>query len=92
MLRQNQNNTLLFIITYNASYTFLTIYIREIIPPEKNIVLLNVRAYVKTMRKRNTQLANMADIYANPYLTIIEANGWDAGHGLRGIQGVIRPR
>jgi hypothetical protein len=44
------------------------------------------------MKKRNTQLANMADIYANVYLTIIAANDWDAGHGLRGIQGVIEPR
>jgi Heterokaryon incompatibility protein (HET) len=41
---------------------------------------------------KHMQLANMADIYANAYLTIIAANGWDAEHGLRGIQDVTEPR
>jgi hypothetical protein len=34
----------------------------------------------------------MAGIYANAYVTIITANGWNANHGLRGIQGVTEPR
>jgi hypothetical protein len=38
------------------------------------------------------QLQNMASIYASAYVTIIAANGWDANHGLRGIEGVTDPR
>lgn len=34
----------------------------------------------------------MAGIYANAYVTLIAGNGWDANHGLRGIQGVTEPR
>jgi hypothetical protein len=34
----------------------------------------------------------MAGIYANAYVTIIARNGWDADHGLRGVQGVTEPR
>lgn len=41
---------------------------------------------------KHSQLHLMGDIYSNAYLTIIAANGWDADHGLRGIEGVTLPR
>lgn len=41
---------------------------------------------------KHSQLHLMGDIYTNAYLTIIDASGWDANHGLRGIQGVTEPR
>jgi len=41
---------------------------------------------------KHTQISQMADIYANAYVTIVAANGWDANHGLRGIRGVTGPR
>jgi hypothetical protein len=41
---------------------------------------------------KHDQIQGMAGIYANGYVTIIAGNGWDAGHGLRGIPGVTEPR
>lgn len=41
---------------------------------------------------KHDQIQAMAGIYANAYVTIIAGNGWDANHGLRGIQGVTEPR
>jgi hypothetical protein len=41
---------------------------------------------------KHDQIQAMAGIYANSYVTIIAGNGWDANHGLRGIQGVTEPR
>jgi hypothetical protein len=41
---------------------------------------------------KHDQIQAMAGIYANAYVTIIAGNGWDADHGLRGIQGVTEPR
>jgi Heterokaryon incompatibility protein (HET) len=41
---------------------------------------------------KHDQIQAMAGIYANAYVTIIAGNGWDADHGLRGIQGVTSPR
>lgn len=41
---------------------------------------------------KHGQISIMGDIYANAYVTIIAANGWDADHGLRGIEGVTDPR
>jgi Heterokaryon incompatibility protein (HET) len=41
---------------------------------------------------KHDQIHAMAGIYAGAYVTIIAANGWDADHGLRGIQGVTSPR
>ncbi|KAF1990198.1 hypothetical protein K402DRAFT_401651 [Aulographum hederae CBS 113979] len=38
------------------------------------------------------ELQNMAAIYAQAYVTIVAANGWDANHGLRGILRVTEPR
>jgi hypothetical protein len=44
------------------------------------------------LESKHTQIQAMAGIYANAYFTIIAASGWDADHGLRGIQGVTEPR
>ncbi|EPE29417.1 hypothetical protein GLAREA_00577 [Glarea lozoyensis ATCC 20868] len=44
------------------------------------------------VESKHTQIQAMAGIYANAYLTIVAASGWDADHGLRGIQGVTEPR
>ncbi|KAM0813452.1 putative Heterokaryon incompatibility protein-domain-containing protein [Seiridium cardinale] len=41
---------------------------------------------------KQKQIHAMAWIYANAYVTIIAADGWDADHGLRGIQGVTESR
>ena len=41
---------------------------------------------------KHAQIQAMAGIYANAYVTVIAGNGWDANHGLRGIQGVTEPR
>jgi hypothetical protein len=41
---------------------------------------------------KHVQLNEMASIYANAYVTVIAANGWDANHGLRGIKGVTEYR
>jgi len=41
---------------------------------------------------KHDQIQAMAGIYANAYVTIIAGNGWDANHGLRGIQGVTEQR
>lgn len=41
---------------------------------------------------KRKQIHAMAWIYANAYVTIIAADGWDADHGLRGIRGVTAPR
>jgi Heterokaryon incompatibility protein (HET) len=41
---------------------------------------------------KHDQIQAMAGIYANAYMTIIAGNGWDADHGLRGIQGVTSPQ
>jgi Heterokaryon incompatibility protein (HET) len=41
---------------------------------------------------KHNQNRAMAGVYANAYVTIIAGNGWDANHGLRGIQGVTEPR
>ncbi|GAB1319893.1 hypothetical protein MFIFM68171_10103 [Madurella fahalii] len=41
---------------------------------------------------KRKQIHAMAWIYANAYVTIIAADGWDADHGLRGIRGVTEPR
>jgi hypothetical protein len=41
---------------------------------------------------KGSQIQAMAGIYAKAYVTIIAGNGWDANHGLRGIQGVTEPR
>jgi hypothetical protein len=41
---------------------------------------------------KHDQIQAMSGIYANAYVTIIAGNGWDANHGLRGIQGVTEPR
>ncbi|KAK6075904.1 heterokaryon incompatibility protein [Seiridium cupressi] len=41
---------------------------------------------------KQKQIHAMAWIYANAYVTIIAADGWDAEHGLRGIQGVTESR
>lgn len=41
---------------------------------------------------KHNQIEAMAGVYANAYVTIIAGNGWDADHGLRGIQGVTLPR
>lgn len=41
---------------------------------------------------KHSQLNEMASIYANAYVTLIAANGWDANHGFRGIKGVTEPR
>ena len=38
------------------------------------------------------QIDAMGDIYNNAVFTIIAANGWDANHGLRGIEGLTPPR
>jgi hypothetical protein len=38
------------------------------------------------------QIDTMGDIYNNAIFTIIAANGWDADHGLRGIEGLTAPR
>ncbi|KAK0624124.1 heterokaryon incompatibility protein-domain-containing protein [Immersiella caudata] len=38
------------------------------------------------------QIGLMGDIYNNAILAIIAANGWDANHGLRGIEGLTPPR
>jgi hypothetical protein len=44
------------------------------------------------VESKHTQLEEMASIYANAYVTLIAANGWDANHGLRGIKGVTESR
>jgi hypothetical protein len=44
------------------------------------------------VESKHAQLNEMASIYANAYVTIIAANGWDANHGLRGIKGVTETR
>ncbi|KAK6860510.1 hypothetical protein PG995_004146 [Apiospora arundinis] len=41
---------------------------------------------------KHAQLESMADIYGNAYLTIVAASEWDANHGLRGIEGITKPR
>jgi Heterokaryon incompatibility protein (HET) len=41
---------------------------------------------------KHDQIQAMSGIYANAYVTIIAGNGWDANHGLGGIQGVTEPR
>ena len=41
---------------------------------------------------KHTQLQEMGAIYAQAYVTIVAANGWDANHGLRGIRNVTEPR
>lgn len=41
---------------------------------------------------KHRQIQAMAGVYANAYVTIIAGNGWDADHGLRGIQGVTSAR
>ncbi|KAH8196147.1 hypothetical protein TruAng_009682 [Truncatella angustata] len=41
---------------------------------------------------KQKQIHAMAWIYANAYVTIIAADGWDAEHGLRGIRGVTESR
>ncbi|KAK8104711.1 uncharacterized protein PG998_011744 [Apiospora kogelbergensis] len=41
---------------------------------------------------KHAQLGFMADIYGNAYLTIVAASEWDANHGLRGIEGLTKPR
>lgn len=41
---------------------------------------------------KHDQIQAMAGIFANAYVTLIAGNGWDANHGLRGIQGVTEPR
>jgi len=41
---------------------------------------------------KHDQIQAMAGIYANAYVTIIAGNGWDANHGLHGVQGVTEPR
>lgn len=41
---------------------------------------------------KHDQIQAMSGIYAHAYVTIIAGNGWDANHGLRGIQGVTEPR
>jgi hypothetical protein len=38
------------------------------------------------------QINNMASIYTNYYLTIIAADADDANYGLRGLQGITKPR
>ena len=43
-------------------------------------------------QSKHEQIQAMAGIYANAYVTIIASNGWDANHGLRGIQGITEPR
>lgn len=43
-------------------------------------------------RTKHDQIQSMAGIYANSYVTIIAGNGWDANHGLRGLQGITEPR
>lgn len=44
------------------------------------------------VESKHAQLNEMAAIYANAYVTIIAANGWDANHGLRGIKDVTETR
>jgi hypothetical protein len=44
------------------------------------------------IESKHDQIQAMAGIYANAYVTIIAGNGWDANHGLRGVQGVTEPR
>jgi hypothetical protein len=44
------------------------------------------------IESKHDQIQAMASIYANAYVTIIAGNGWDADHGLRGVQGVTEPR
>ena len=39
-----------------------------------------------------SQIDIMGDIYGNALVTIIAASGWDANHGLRGIEGITGPR
>ncbi|KAI0123496.1 heterokaryon incompatibility protein-domain-containing protein [Xylariales sp. AK1849] len=41
---------------------------------------------------KRKQIHAMAWIYANAYVTIIAADGWDAEHGLRGVRGVTESR
>ena len=41
---------------------------------------------------KHAQIQEMAMVYAQAYVTIIAANGWDANHGLRGIRNVTEPR
>ncbi|CAG8955756.1 hypothetical protein HYFRA_00011623 [Hymenoscyphus fraxineus] len=41
---------------------------------------------------KHVQIRAMGGIYANAYVTVIAGNGWDANHGIRGIQGVTEPR
>lgn len=41
---------------------------------------------------RNHMIANMTAVYANTTFTIIAADGDDADHGLRGLQGISQPR
>jgi hypothetical protein len=44
------------------------------------------------VESKEDDIESMAGIYANAYVTIIAANGWDANHGLREIQGVTDSR
>ena len=41
---------------------------------------------------KHAQIQEMGSVYAQAYVTIIAANGWDANHGLRGIRNVTEPR
>jgi hypothetical protein len=41
---------------------------------------------------KHDQIQAMAGIYANSYVTFVAANGWDADHGLRGLQGITESR
>lgn len=41
---------------------------------------------------KHHELGAMDSIYASAHVTIVAANGWDADHGLRGIEGATEPR
>lgn len=41
---------------------------------------------------KHAQIQEMGAVFAQAYVTIIAANGWDANHGLRGIRNVTEPR